>query len=262
MARFFTLLFIPLLCIAMAGCIGGTEDDHVEIDTPPPISDAKRIAIVPFFAKAGAAEDVGKLAGRVGVNLATRMELIFKEAEWVYDISNKVKPVDDKLTELGLTVEQVYADPALAAKLGQELSADMVIIGRVEEPRITDQDYNQLLMKQGRQGGISGTSTYIRTRLTARGLTRVRVIDANSNEMIFNNRIGSYLKYWYAYQTQQSEQQIFKSRTDRLADLGKYLPLRIAYVLHPTGLKLEREEQILLKPDMVLKGTGGIVEFN
>ena len=261
MARFFTLLFISLLCIAMAGCIGNNEGE-IDIDTPPPISDAKRIAIVPFFAKTGAAEDVGKLAGRISVNLATRLELIFKEAEWVYDISNKVKPVDDKLIELGLTVEQVYADPALAAKLGQALETDMIIIGRVEEPKITHQDYNQLLMKQGRQGGISGTSTYIRTRLTARGLTRVKVIDPSSNEILFNNRIGSYLKYWYAYQTQQSEQQIFKSRMDRLADLGQYLPLRIAYILYPTGLKLEPEEQILLKPDMVLKGTGGIVEFN
>ena len=260
MIRFFTLFFIPLLCIAMVGCFGG--DGEVDIDTPPPISDAKSIAIVPFFAETGTAEDVGKLAGRIGVNLATRMELIFKEAEWVYDISSKIRPVADKLAELDLTPEQVYADPALAAKLGQELGTDMVIIGRVEEPKMTDQDYNQLLMKQGRQGGISGTSTYIRTRLTIIGRTRVKVINANSSEIIFNNRIRSYLKYWYAYQTQQSEQQIFKSRMDRLADLGKYLPLRIAYILYPTGLKLETEEQILLKPDMVLKGTGGIVEFN
>ena len=180
MARFFTLLFTSLLCITMIGCSGDGGDGYDNIDIPPPISEAKRIAIVPFFAKTGASEDVEKLAGRIGVNLATRLELIFKEAEWVYDISNKVQPVADKLTELGLTPEQVYGDPALAAKLGQELGSDMVIIGSVEEPKMTDQDYNQLLMKQGRQGGISGTSTYIRTRLTARGLTRVRVIDANS----------------------------------------------------------------------------------
>ena len=83
-----------------------------------------------------------------------------------------------------------------------------------------------------------------------------------SGDILFNNRIRSYLKYWYAYQTQQSEQIIFKSDTDRLADLGKYLSLRIAYSLYPTGLRLETEEQILLKPDIVLKGTGGVVEFN
>ena len=259
MIRFFSTLFIPLLCIAMAGCLNRGE---VNIDTPPPISEAKRVVVTPFFAEAGAAEDVVKLSGRISVNLATRLELIFKDAEWDYDISNKVKPVADKLAELGLTLEQVYADPALAAKLGQALGADLIIVGMVDEPKLTRRDYDQHLMKQGRQGGISGTSTYIRTRLTAIGRIRVKVVDSNSAELIFSNRIRSYLKYWYAYQTQASEQQTFKSDMDRLADLGKYLPLRIAYVLHPTGLKQEDEEQILLKPDVVLKGTGGIVEFN
>ncbi len=243
----------------MAGCAG---DGEVNITTPPPISEAKRIAIAPFFADSEATADVSKLGGRISVNLATRLELIFKDAEWVYDISSKVKPVGAKLSELGLTLEQVYADPALAAKLGQALGTDMIIIGMVENPKLTRRDYDQHLMKQGRQGGISGTSTYIRTLLTAIGRTRVKVIDSNSGEIVYNNRIRSYLKYWYAYQTQQSEQQIFKSDMDRLADLGKYLPLRIAYILHPTGLKSEDEQQILLKPDIVLKGTGGIVEFN
>lgn len=255
MVRFFTILFIPLLCLTMAGC--GPDDP--KITTPPPLSDAKRIVVTPFFAES---EEINDLGRRMTINLASRMEIIFKDAEWVYDLSSKVKPVDDKLGELGLTVNQVYADDALAAKLGQALGTDMVILGKVEEPKLTRQDYDQHLMKQGRQGGISGTSTYIRTRLTAIGRIRVKVVDSNSGELIFANRIRSYLKYWYAYQTQASEQQTFKSDVDRLADLGKYLPLRIAYVLHPTGLRQEEEEQILLKPDIILKGTGGIVEFN
>ena len=256
--RFFSTLLIPLLCIAIVGCLGPDND----IDIPPPISDAKRVAVARFHAEEGAAEEVDKLGGRISVNLADRLALIFKEAEWVYDISNKVKPVDDELTKMGLTLAQVYADPALAAKLGEALRVDMVIIGMVEKPNLTRRDFDQHLMKQGRQGGISGTSTYIRTRLTAIGRTRVKVIDTSSGEMIFNTRIRSYLKYWYAYQTQMSEQQIFKTEVERYADLGKYLPLRIAYKLHPTGFRLEEEEKILLKPDIVLKGTGGIVEFN
>ena len=258
MIRFFSTLLIPLLCIAIVGCLGPGDD----IVDPPPISDAKRVAVARFHAEEGAAEEVDKLGGRISVNLADRLKLIFKEAEWVYDISNKVKPVDDKLTEMGVTLVQAYADPALAAKLGEELGVDMVIIGMVEKPNLTRRDFDQHLMKQGRQGGISGTSTYIRTRLTAIGRTRVKVIDTSSGEMIFNTRIRSYLKYWYAYQTQMSEQQIFKTEVERYADLGKYLPLRIAYKLHPTGFKLEEEEKILLKPEIVLKGTGGIVEFN
>ena len=253
--RFWTFFLLPLLLIGYIGC-GGSVDNITE---PPPIGEAKRIALTPFFADTA---ETNRLGGRISVNLATRLELIFKEAEWLYDISTKVQPVQDKLTELGLTLNQIYADPALAAKLGQALNADMLIIGMVENPKLGQRDYNQLLMKQGRQGGISGTSTYICTVLTALGKARVKVIDTASGELQYNNRIQSYLKYWYAYQTQQSEQQIFKSSEDRMADLGKYLSLRIAYVLHPTGFRLEKEEQILLKPDMVLKGTGGLFEFN
>ena len=258
MIRFLTILSIPLLCITMVGCIG----NEVNITTPPPISEAKRVVITPLYAEAGAAENVSKLGSRISVNLAVRLELILKEAEWIYDLSDQVKPVDDKLNELGLKLTQVYEDPALAAKLGEGLEADLVIVGMVEKPSLDQQDYNQHLMKQGRQGGISGTSTYIRTRLTAIGRTRVKVVNVKSGELVYNNHIRSYLKYWYAYQTQMSEMQIFKTEEERFADLGKYLPLRIAYMLHPTGLRSEAEEQILLKPDILLKGTGGIVKFN
>ncbi len=259
MIRFFAILFIPLFCLTIAGCIGGGE---INITTPPEIDKAKSVVVTPFYTDANAAEEVNKLGKRISVNLGERLKLILKDAEWTYDISNKVKPVDDKLSELGLTLGQVYEDPALAAKLGQALNADLVIIGMVEKPNLKRQDYNQHLMKQGSQSGISGTSTYIRTRLTAVGRTRVKVVDANSGELVYNNRIQSYLKYWYAYQTQMSEMQIYKTAEEKFADLGKHLPLRIAYVLHPTGLQLEAEEKILLKPDIELKGTGGIVEFN
>lgn len=259
MTRFFAILFVPLLCLAMVGCF----NSEVYITTPPAIGEAKRVVVTPFYTDANAAEEVDKLGKRISVNLGERLKLILKDAEWVYDISNKVKPVDDELSKLGLTLAQVYEDPALAAKLGQALDADLVIIGRVEKPSLTRQDYNQHLMKQGSQSGISGTSTYIRTRLTATGRTQVKVVDANSSELVYNNRIRSYLKYWYAYQTQMSEMQIYKTDEERYADLGKHLPLRIAYILHPTGLQIEEEEEkILLKPDIELKGTGGIVEFN
>ena len=179
--RFFSTLFIPLLCITIVGCIG--SDGEVNIDTPPPLNEAKRVAVTRFHAEEGAAEEVDKLGGRISVNLADRLALIFKDSEWVYDISNKVKPVDDELTKLGITLVQVYADPALAAKLGEALGVDMVIIGMVEKPSLTRRDFDQHLMKQGRQGGISGTSTYIRTRLTAIGRTRVKVIDTSSGRL-------------------------------------------------------------------------------
>ena len=54
-----------------------------------------------------------------------RLEIALKQdkknIEWVYDQSLSLNPVASKLQELGLTLEDIYADPALAAKLGKHL---------------------------------------------------------------------------------------------------------------------------------------------
>ena len=254
--RFFSFLFIPLLLISIAGCIGG--DGEININTPPSFSDAKKIAITPFLAEGVEAQALGK---RISVNLGNRIKLILKDSVWVFDESAKVQPIGEKINELGLTLNDVYADSALAAKVGQALDADIIITGKIENPRLNRRDYNEHLMRQGRQTGISGTSTYIRTLQAAVGKVRVKAIDVQSGNMLYNNQILSHLKYWFAYQTQASGQIIFKEPVDMLADLGNHLPRRIAYMLYPSGIAKEPEDKVLVKPDIVLKGTGGIVEF-
>ncbi len=254
--RFFSFLLIPFLLVSITGCIGGSE---INIDTPPSFDGAKRIVVVPFIAEEEEAQELGK---RISVNLAERLELILKDNEWVFDRLEKVQPVGEKVAELGLTLNDVYADPALAAKVGQALNADIIILGMVSTPKLNRKDYNEHLMRQGRQTGISGTSTFIRTRQSAVGKVRVKAIDVASGNILYNNKIQSYLKYWYAYQTQSSGLIVFKEDVEMLADLGLHLPLRISYMLYPSGLKKEPEDKVLLKPNIVLKGTGGIVEFN
>ena len=113
----------------------------------------------------------------------------------------------------------------------------------VEDPKILRKDSNEHLMRQGRQSGISGTSTYITTRQSVSGKVRVKAVDVASGEILYNNKITSYLKYWFAYQTQQSGQIIFKENVEMLADLGNHLPLRISYMLYPSGLKPENLKQ-------------------
>lgn len=254
--RCFSFLLIPILLISLSGCFGSGE---IKIDTPPSFGEAKRIVITQFTAEEKEAQE---LSSRLTVNLANRFELILKENEWVYDVSDKVRPVAEKIDELGLALSDVYADPALAAKVGQALEADIIITGMVSEPKLNRKDYNEHLMRQGRQTGISGTSTFIRTRQAAIGKVRIKVIDTATANVLYNNKIQSYLKYWYAYQTQSSGQIIFKENVDMLADLGKHLPLRISYMLYPSGLKKEPEEKVLLKPDIELKGSGGRIQFN
>ncbi len=254
--RFFSFLLIPLFLVSIAGCFGGGE---INIDTPPVLSDAKRIIVTPFTTEDGETKNLGR---RISSNLAGNLELELKDIEWKYDKSDKVRPVGEKIDELGITLDEVYASPAFAAKVGQALNADIIITGTVSEPRIESREYNEHLMRQGRQTGISGTSTYIRTRQRATGEVRIKVIDVASGNVLYNNKILLTLKYWFAYQTQRSGQIIFKTSEEMIADLGRHLPKRIAYKLYPTGLEREPEEQILLKPDIVLKGSGGAVKFD
>ena len=254
--RFFSFLFILILLISIAGCFG---DGEIKIDTPPTFNGTKRIVVTNFLAEDEESQALGK---RISINLANRLKLILKDSEWVFDQSKKVQPVTEKIKELGLTLNDVYADPALAAKVGQALDANIIIIGMVRKPKIRRNDNDEHLMRQGSQSGISGTSTYITTRQSVSGNVRVKVIDVASGEILYNNKITSYLKYWFAYQTQQSGQVIFKENVEMLADLGNHLPLRISYMLYPTGLKKEPEEKILMKPKIILKGTGGIFQFN
>ena len=255
--RFFSFLLIPLLLISIAGCLG--TDSEITIDTTPSFTDAQRIVVISFIAED---EEAQELSRRVSGNLAERFRLIMKDKEWVFDISEKVRPVGEKIEELGLTPNDVYADPALAAKVGQALDADIIITGMVSKPKLERKDYNQLLMRQGRQTGISGTSTYITTRQRSTIKTRVKVIDVATSNLLYSNRIRLSLKYWFAYQTQASGQVVFKEPVEMLADLGNHLPRRILYILYPSDLQKEPEDKVLLKPDIVLKGTGGIMEFN
>ena len=138
----------------------------------------------------------------------------------------------------------------------------MIITGMIWEPKLNRKDSDQHLKRQGRQSGISGTSTYITTLQTARGKVRVKVIDVASGNVLYNNLIHSNLRYWFAYQTQMSGQVIFKQPNEMFADLGNHLPLRISYKLYPNGLKKVPEKKILLKPPFKLKGTGGEIEYD
>jgi hypothetical protein len=263
----FSLIPLILLMIVgssgllIVGCSGGGVDGP-KISEPPPLKQATRIAVAPFITTPKG----GNLGKRVPVNLATLFGTTFKnegqEIEWIFDQSDKVNPVASKIQELGITLNDIYADPALAAKVGSALKADLIVVGRINDPKFKDRDYNTLLKRQGRQVGISGSATYIRKLQTARVIVNLKVTDAKTGELVYNDAIGDYLKYWYAYQTQQRRQITFREPSDMMADLGNHLPRRIAYILYPTGMPEVKEGVVLDKPDLELLGNQGVIQWD
>jgi hypothetical protein len=259
--RYLCFSLIPLILVGIVGCIGGSGEPT--ISTPPAFDQATRVVVTPFIVD----EQAEKAGKWVPINTVNRLEIALKQdkknIEWVYDQSLSLNPVASKLQELGLTLEDIYADPALAAKVGQALDADLIMVGRIKNLRLKRKDYDKLIKRHGRQAGITpSASIYNRTLRSALGEARVKVIDTKTGEMVFNDGIKSYLKYWYAYLVYQRNNIVVKTDEELLADLGRYLPRRIAHALYPTGVPETEEKLVLLKPEERYRSSDGFLAFD
>ena len=246
------LFLVPCIVALIAGC-------GASLNAPPPLEQSTAVAVTPFLAEDKAAS-LGKW---VPINLTTRLELALKETEWVYDQSEKVSPVASKLKELGLTLTDIFTDPALAAKVGQGLNVDLIIVGRIENPKFKRWNDTSVYRKQGSQGGISGTADYLRARQSALVKTQIKIVDTETGELIFDDNIVDFLKYWHAFQVENRGMVGYKSEKEMMADLGNHLPRRIAYALFPTGMPIVKEGEVVMKPEnLILLGSGGEVTWN
>ena len=255
----FQLLLILTGLVMVAGCSKAIEGE--KITTPPPLEQSQGIAIAPFIA------DMAEKLGRwVPVGVAENFDLKFKNADkniqFIYDQSKSVNPVASKLEEMGVTLNHMFEDTALAAKVGRELNVDLIVVGKLNEPSYSRKDYNTLLQRLGRQAGIAGSTKFVRTRLSAHMRAWIKVIDTKSGQLIFNNSIRGYIKYWYAYQTEQRGQVTFLTDSEMQADLGKHLSRRIVHALDPIGMPEIREGEVLRTPPVTLKGNQGIIQWD
>lgn len=237
-------------------------DKVKSITTPPPFKESKKIVVVSFVT-IKPDKDVSELGQQIAYNLATRLGLFIKEAEWVYDQSEILNPVSKEMKNLNLSAEELIKSPELAAKLGKAMNADLVVVGEVKKPNLERQDDHKPLKPiDKRYAGIAGTTRYVRTLQKATMDVRVKVIDVNSEKPNFSDQIKGYIKYWYAYQTQQRGQMVFKDKEQIYADLNSHLTRRIMHALYPTGMPEVAIPEILQKPTFHLLGTQGIIQFN
>lgn len=247
-----------LLFLSALGCGGGAV---VKIINPPPLKESKKVVVVPFVSTK-ADKDVSALGTQLSYNLATRLSLIVKEAEWVYNQSENLNPVSKELKNLNLTAAELAKSPELAAKLGKAMNADLVVIGEVRKPNIKTSTDSKPLKPEIHRAGIAGTSRYIRTLQKATVYVVVRVIDVKTEKPLFSDQVEGYIKYWYAYQTQQRSQVVFKDKQQIYADLNNHILARIIHELHPMGTANIPIPQVLLKPTIPLVGTQGEVKFD
>ena len=207
----------------------------------------KRIAIAPFATE----EDSADMERRFPLDLATRLSIAEKDRERIYDQSDTLSPVGDSLSNQGLEPNDIFMDSALAAKIGKELNADLIVVGHIANPRIKEWMDNNPVFDMSNQAGISGTTRFILVYQQATLNITVKVIDTQSGNAIWLNGedkkkgFTGYTKY-----IRVAEDQI-------RADIRKHMISQIGHQLLPEKISGRVVPDILMNPDRPLVRAGG-----
>lgn len=215
----------------------------------------QRIAIAPFATEKEAAD----MERRFPLDLATRLSLVKKDKEWIYDQSETLSPIGDQLNTQGLGPNDIFLDPALAAKVGQAVNADLIIVGHISNPKIEEKMDNAPVYDMSNQAGISGTTRFVLVYQWATINMHVKAIDTKTGNVVWDNGgFTGYTKYIREFQTQDPAKETSRiSKEQMLADLRKHMLSQIGHQLAPEQIAERPVPDILIKPDRPLVRAGG-----
>ena len=237
-----------LVSVALiSGCGGKVE--------PLDLSDFQRIAIAPFSTE----EESAGMERRFPLDLSTQLSLVEKDKEWIYDQSDTLNPVGSELAAQNLTPQDIFLDPALAAKVGKAAQADIIIVGHIKEPRLNEKYDSNPLYDMSAQAGISGTTKFVLVYQSATLKIQVKAIETKSGSVIWDNgEFTGYTKYIREFNTQDPARHTSRIEPDQLkADIRKHMLNQIGHQLAPDKITARPIPEILMKPERKLVRSGG-----
>ena len=233
--------------VLISGCTGKVE--------PLDLSDFQRIAIAPFSTE----KESAGMERRFPLDLSTQLSLVEKDKEWIYDQSDTLNPVGSALAAQNLTPQDIFLDPALAAKVGQAAQADIIIVGHIKEPKLNEKYDSNPLYDMSAQAGISGTTKFVLVYQSATLKMQVKAIDTKSGSVIWDNgEFTGYTKYIREFNTQDPARHTSRIEPDQLkADIRKHMLNQIGHQLAPDKITARPIPEILMKPERKLMRSGG-----
>jgi len=222
---------------------------------PLKLDDYQRIAIAPFSTDKESAE----MERRFPQDLSTQLSLVRKDKEWIYDQSEALSPIQNQLASQGLTPQDIFLDPALAAKVGRAVNADLIIIGHINNPKIEEKMDNSPVFDMSNQAGISGTTRFILVYQWATLKMQILAVDTKSGNVAWDNGgFTGYTKYIREFQTQDPAKEYSRISGDQMrADIRKHMLAQIGHQITPDKINELPVPQILTKPERELIRSGG-----
>jgi len=222
---------------------------------PLSLDDYQKIAIAPFSTEKESAE----MERRFPQDLGTQLSLVKKDKEWIYDQSETLSPISDQLKAQSLTPKDIFLDPALAAKVGRGVNADVIIVGHINNPKTKDWMDNSPVFDMSNQSGISGTTRFILVYQQATLKIYAQAIDTKSGNVIWDNGgfIG-FTKYIREFQTQDPSKDTSRIAPDQMhADVRRHMLRQIGHQIAPDQIAGRPIPEILIKPSRNLIRSGG-----
>ncbi len=220
------LTFTVLLAIILAGC--GFKQ-LLPSKKVPPLEGYSTIVLLPFdFDKPSA--DYKTVPTQVSYSIGTKLTVRHQDKSWSYDQSQEIKPVSKKLAELNLSPKGVFEDPLTAAKVAEAFQADLIIVGKLDNPEFTREDSGQIKYDMSQTSAV-GADRFYTIYQTAILPSRIKVIDVKANQVIWDGSVIGYRKYETDYRTGSPKK--FKSEETMLADIRKDLVAAVVEKLYP-----------------------------
>jgi hypothetical protein len=231
----------------MSGCGGEVM--------PLDLSNYQRIAIAPFSTE----EESAEMERRFPLDLSTQLSLVKKDKEWIYDQSDTLNPIGSELATQNLTPQDIFLDPALAAKVGKAAQADIIVVGHIKNPKMDEKYDSNPLYDMSAQAGISGTTKFVIVYQWATLNMQVKAIDTKSGSVIWDNGgFTGYTRYIREFNTQDPARHTSRVAPDQLkADIRKHMLNQIGHQLVPDKINARPVPEILTRPQRKLVRSGG-----
>ena len=227
--RLLILIFTALLVVALIGCGVKQLLPGKEV---PPLEGYSTVVILPFdFKKVPDKAEYVNLPTLISYAAGTKLKARYENVNWIYDQSQAMKPVSKKLEELNLSGKGIFEDPLTAIKLAEAFQADLVIAGRLDEPRFTKEESGKIIEVKSEASTSKGGSRYYAIHQTSILSSKVKVIELKSDTVIWDSKIVGYVKYETRYRTGSPQ----KSQRDEtmLADVRRDLVEKFVNTLYP-----------------------------
>lgn len=237
---------------------------------PPDMTTSAKIAVAPFLSSFD--PQFGMLTAR---DLGNRFQLHFdrvKEGyEVLFDQSDSLQPIMQSMMDLELTDEEVFANPALAGKVAENLGVEMLLVGRIEEPRITLKEDTTPVYDMSMAAGLSVADTkYFITWQRATMKIWLKAVNPQG-EVVWQTgstppdepkSFTGHIRYARAYQSAAPERPPVPEE-QIMSDLREDAWMRIANRLLPEDFPTVKSPVWKQKPsaDRKFKSSGGLVEF-